>query len=72
MAFEVIISAEAATEIEDAIDWYHKISPDLAIDLFDKYVETRKLLAANPQHFKSIKVDIEELYLSVLLNPLEL
>ena len=55
MAYEVLISAEAATEIEDAIDWYHTISPELAIDLFDKYVETRKFLATSPQHFQEHK-----------------
>ncbi|CAN5182333.1 hypothetical protein BH09BAC1_BH09BAC1_26540 [soil metagenome] len=55
MAFEVVVSAKAAIEIEDAMDWYHRISPDLALDLFVKYVEARKAIKLNPLLFQEHK-----------------
>lgn len=52
MAFEVLVSGKAAIEIEQALEWYHKISPDLALDLFNQYIEARKAVAAGPFHFQ--------------------
>ena len=55
MAFEVLVSGRAAIEIDDAIDWYQKISPDLGSDIFDKYVQARKAIKSNPLLFQELK-----------------
>lgn len=55
MASEIVVSGEAAIEIEHALDWYYKISPDLATDLFNQYIEARRTLALNPLHYQEYK-----------------
>ncbi len=55
MVFEVQVTAQAATEIDEAIEWYYKISPDLALDLFEKYMSARKVIQSNPLLFQELK-----------------
>ncbi len=52
MDFNVVVSGKAAVEIEQALDWYYKISPTLALDLFDKYMLARKAITTNPLLFQ--------------------
>ena len=55
MASEVVVSGKAAIEIEEALDWYYKISADLTLDLFNQYIEARKAIASNPLNYQQHK-----------------
>lgn len=57
MGYKVLVSTEAAIELDDAVSWYRKISPDLAADLFKEYIHSRELIQNNPLHFQKIKGD---------------
>jgi hypothetical protein len=55
MAFEVKVAAKAAIEIGEAIEWYFRISPTLALDLFEKYAFARKAIELNPLQFQELQ-----------------
>lgn len=58
MGYKILVTPEAASELDDAISWYLKISHNLAVSLFTDYVRSRELIQNNPLHFQKIKGDL--------------
>lgn len=55
MAFEVKFHPKALAELDEAINWYEKISFELAKDLFIKYQNSLARLKNNPKHFQELR-----------------
>ena len=48
MAFKITILESALNELEDAIEWYGKISPELSEDIINKFLSSVNLILEKP------------------------
>jgi mRNA-degrading endonuclease RelE of RelBE toxin-antitoxin system len=48
MAYEVIFLKEAEEELDEAIEFYNKVSKELASDVFDKFLKAVDEITNNP------------------------
>ena len=39
MAYKIVVLDVVFLELEDAVDWYSKISPELSKDIVEKYID---------------------------------
>lgn len=60
MAFKVKLLISARKDLEDAVEYYHKINPVLAKRFYDEFIELNLLLEKNP--FFEIKYNFIRTY----------
>jgi toxin ParE1/3/4 len=48
MGFKVVLHDAAIQELDDALEWYSKISTELSEDLLQKFIEASFTLEINP------------------------